>query len=513
MSLFELLKNVPASNKTYLLGPETTRLLRYTFANKNDNLDDNILNEALALKCGSDFYNKKELRQLIAAFTPKSTLHELGINNHEELKEIAKNKKKFASKLEIEVEFCLDKPKEERHNIESCVPVYGECNGTKSYPHDYQFLLKNKVINALQNEINPNILLTLPTGAGKTVLAMEVIVDLLRARKFSNTPNILWLVNKKELAEQSLVSFLEYWKQKGDHEVLARRYFGKFNNIDVIPQSSITFATYDLILNRLNDEALAELMQHCEYVFIDEAHYSYAEKYNEVLKFYKNLNKEHRILALTATPFRNDLDEFSGFKKNFKTFLQLSDVIDTGKESPIQYLQKNEYLSNVRTTKIQMRESSMQDEVYYRELHERVLEVCLNTINCNENIIIFAETKSHAIALSIFLSRKKILNGLFVQETHDVHRKKLLNDFKSKKNELNVLINHGILATGIDVPGMNAIMILREIKTPTLALQIIGRAMRGKKNGGNYTNDIYLTQSNFDFLSRFQILENLVLIN
>ena len=76
-----------------------------------------------------------------------------------------------------------------------------------------------------------------------------------------------------------------------------------------------------------------------------------------------------------------------------------------------------------------------------------------------------------------------------------------------------MLINHQILSTGIDVPGMNSIMILSKIESPSLALQIIGRAMRGEKNGGNKSNTIYLTQDNYKKLEEFELLENIVLQN
>jgi superfamily II DNA or RNA helicase len=78
---------------------------------------------------------------------------------------------------------------------------------------------------------------------------------------------------------------------------------------------------------------------------------------------------------------------------------------------------------------------------------------------------------------------------------------------------LNILINHQILSTGIDVPGMNSIIILSEINSPSLALQILGRAMRGKKNGGNEENKIFLTKENYKKLSEYHLLESIVLNN
>ncbi|WP_018128601.1 DEAD/DEAH box helicase [Balneola vulgaris] len=512
MALIDLLSNIPSSIKTQILGSETTKILRYTFANKNGVLEDDILNEALILQCGTHFFHRKKLRELIIACIPKEELSYFNTSSHSELEShVLNNKDRYADLLGIEQEFRLKMPVDERSNIEFSVPIYGENNGVKAYPHEYQLKLKKRVSDSLQNEMNPKILLTLPTGSGKTVLAMEAIIDIFRNRKFSEAPQILWLVSTKELAEQSLNSFLQFWKQKGDHKVIARRYFGNFNTIEPTSSSCITFATYDLMINRLDDKKLKKYMGNCDFMFIDEAHYSQAEVYNKVIRLYCDTNKYARILALTATPFRTDLNEFSGFKKYFKSLVQLDDVMNTDGLSPIQYLQEGKYLSKLQTTNIYEKYAHQRNEEYYKELHDRVLDVCKSVIDHKENMIIFAETKSHAVALSIYLSKKNIQNGLIVGETPDIRRKDLLSKFGDKENELNILINHGILATGIDVPGMNAIMILREIESPSLALQIVGRAMRGPKNGGNEINDVYLTQNNFNYLSKYNIIEDIVL--
>jgi superfamily II DNA or RNA helicase len=58
---------------------------------------------------------------------------------------------------------------------------------------------------------------------------------------------------------------------------------------------------------------------------------------------------------------------------------------------------------------------------------------------------------------------------------------------------------------------MNSIMILSRINSPSLALQVLGRAMRGEKNGGNLKNTIFLTKDNEVTLTNFNILEQRVL--
>ena len=56
-------------------------------------------------------------------------------------------------------------------------------------------------------------------------------------------------------------------------------------------------------------------------------------------------------------------------------------------------------------------------------------------------------------------------------------------------------------------------MILANIDSVTTALQILGRAMRGPKNGGNKSNTIYITQDNRIKLENYNLLESQALNN
>ena len=46
-------------------------------------------------------------------------------------------------------------------------------------------------------------------------------------------------------------------------------------------------------------------------------------------------------------------------------------------------------------------------------------------------------------------------------------------------------MNYGVLAEGFDAPKTRAIMVARPVYSPNLYFQMIGRGLRGPKNGGN----------------------------
>lgn len=512
MALIDLIKNLDSYTKTNLLGAETTRILRLTFTdNEFDALEDSIVNEAILVQKGSELVQNKSNRIKLLESLKKETIQNLGLRTYEELKSRYLDLGIFSREFGIESKYLVEKPLETRNRFEIVQPTHNELRHISAYPHDYQRRLKNRLLMLLNNSTNQKILTNMPTGAGKTVLAMELIVDLIRSDVNSKKSKILWIVSSKELAEQSFQSLKKLWRQKGDQPICCQRFFGEFNSIESFFYPTITFATFDLLVSRLETDYIKTLLSVTSYLFIDEAHQSEAFTYEKVLLEYQRTNPEYKIIGLTATPFRSDDSEFNHFKQNFNLFEQLSDERGDYLSSPIQYLIDHSFLSRVNFNLLNNSEGSVSEAEYYRTLNKAVMIESKQIIERKENTIIFAKSKSHAVALSIYLKQNGIENGLIIGETPDMVRKQLLQDFTNKENNLNILVNHLILSTGIDVPGMNSIMVLGEINSPSLGLQILGRAMRGPKNGGNKENTIYLTHQNYNRLSEFKLLETIVL--
>ena len=511
MSLEFLVKNLDPQTRKSLLGKETIRLLRYAFSSEDNTvLADEVSNNAILLKCGSDLVTKPSLRRsLLENNLEGKNIDELIAR----LDHYQSNKKDFITDFEIEDKYTHERPAESRTNSELIQPKYGECNGRMAYPHPYQKRIKDEIVGYINSLQYAKILTSMPTGAGKTVLAMEVLVDCLRNPKalvHSEELNILWIVDSKELAEQSLQSFKKSWTQRGDQPVNCIRYFDSFNSLDLNSNKfNVVFGTFDLVVSRLDSNDVLDLFNSLNLLVIDEAHMSGAESYGRVISKYEiKQSLNYKVLGLTATPFRNDDDHFITLKNNFSTHIQITDPVDKF-DSPIEYLQKGEYLSNFSFEILNSERGDKNDFEYFKNLHKQVILTCENLKVNGQNTIIFAQSKSHAIALSLQLTMNNFENGLIIGETPFVERSQLLKTFANKKNPMNILVNHQILSTGIDVPMMNSIMILGNIQSPVLAMQVLGRAMRGKKNGGNPNNTIYLTKDNENKLRHFKIFEAL----
>ena len=129
-------------------------------------------------------------------------------------------------------------------------------------------------------------------------------------------------------------------------------------------------------------------------------------------------------------------------------------------------------------------------------------------------------SKDHAVALNILLQDKGLKSECIVGDTSATDRIKYFNKFKTDINannnaqpkvfELNILINYNILATGIDLPRVDELYLLRKFGNETTAMQVLGRALRGQKNGGNIENKVISVKGNETKIANESDLYNLI---
>ena len=102
------------------------------------------------------------------------------------------------------------------------------------------------------------------------------------------------------------------------------------------------------------------------------------------------------------------------------------------------------------------------------------------------------EKKLSTIVFACSLKHTKLLHKICVlsgmkvvkidDKTSNQARKKIVKDFKN--NEIKIIFNYGVLSTGFDAPGTDAILIARPTTSPIIYSQMLGRGLRGPKFGG-----------------------------
>ena len=254
-------------------------------------------------------------------------------------------------------------------------------------------------------------------------------------------------------------------------------------------------------------------------MIIDEAHFSLAETYEEVISDIERNSPDIKKIGLTATPMRSEDTEFFNLKDYFNAnLIDFKDEEDNIIDDPLKYLQKKQYLANLDIEYLSIPEEDIAEDS--REFNDKVIERIQASLEEKKQIIVFAMSKDHAVALNILLQEKEIKSECIIGDTSANDRIDYFDKFKKNINEnkngqpklfeLNVLINYDILATGIDLPRVDELYLLRKFGNITTAMQVLGRALRGKKNGGNIKNKVVSIKGNKTKISNESDLYNLI---
>ena len=421
---------------------------------------------------------------------------------------ISKNKENLFKYFNLPRYFLQTKETDKRGRYLVIENKYDEKLNSLGYPHPYQ----NQVKLQLQENIKKSSskfssLIVMPTGSGKTRTAIEFMIDFIRDKRKCN---VLWAVESPELAEQSLLSFASLWQLRGDRIVKAQRCFGKFvPEFDTEDNIKIVFAGFDK-LNSLKDKShkfYTYFRSSTDLLVIDEAHFSLAETYETLISDIKNNSDNIINVGLTATPMREDDNDFMNLKQYFTNGqIDFKDDNNNIISDPIEYLQKNGYLARINPEYLKIEPENI--DQFNKKLNDEIINRVKISLEKKEQIIVFAMSKDHAIALNILFKYYKFKSECIVGETLVSDRQEFFKDFKEKK--INILVNYGILSTGIDLPKVDVLILARKFHQYTTAMQVVGRALRGEKNGGNKNNTIVSITSNRNIINDPSNLYNLI---
>ena len=240
-------------------------------------------------------------------------------------------------------------------------------------------------------------------------------------------------------------------------------------------------------------------------VVIDEAHQAIAPTYREVINTLANTGMHDALLGLTATPGRTWADieadeQLSDFFERRKVLLEIE-----GWSDPVSYLLENGYLARPKFRKLFVNASakakkridntdSLSDydadilDVLSRELDRNVAivsEIQRLISEGHKRVLFFSASVRHAEVISAVLMALEIDSYVVTGETDATGRRRIIRDFRSGRAKPIVLCNFGVLTTGFDAPSTSAAVIARPTKSLVLFSQMVGRATRGPKAGGN----------------------------
>ena len=516
-SLSKIFDNLSDPIRKKLLGSKIDKIISPYF----DRITSEQIASCLLSKYGSDLFNKKyKVFESIIMGSDKEDLLQLAkefkisVNSSNLWDEIVekldnpRNLSIFLNHYSLPEYFLARKIRDDRRISEQIILEYNQNLLSLGYPHDYQNLIKLELIERINNSSGKfSVLIAMPTGSGKTRTAIEFIIDFIRNRKKAN---ILWLVERPELAEQALQTFKTLWLLRGDRELTVHRYYNKFTpSINFDKNINLVFSAFKKINGekKKNSSLFNSIKSKTHLLVIDEAHYALAETYDDIISSIKKNSEDIITVGLTATPMRPDDTEFYGLKDYFNNLvIDFKDNNDKIIENPLLYLQEKGYLAQIEVEYLTINSDELKEESI--DFNHKVIERIKSSVSENKQIIVFAMSKDHAVALDILLKHQNIKSSCIIGDTLIQERQVFFKEFQNKK--INVLINFDILSTGIDLPKIDELFLLRKFGQLTTAMQVLGRALRGKENGGNEKNKVISIINNKEKIHNPNDLYNLI---
>ena len=195
---------------------------------------------------------------------------------------------------------------------------------------DFQNNLKSQIGEVLRrsNSRDNRCILRLPTGAGKTRIAAEGIINYWRSKP-DGVKWIMWIANTEELCEQAIQCFRQMWEEFGEEDVrlgLHRVWDGRPIPDPAYDGIIIAGISQLLSLSRYSDpereDEVSRVSDGLGLVVIDEAHHATARSYGTVLKSleitrYPDGSDQVPLIGLTATPFRTSEEETERLRRMF----------------------------------------------------------------------------------------------------------------------------------------------------------------------------------------------------
>lgn len=348
------------------------------------------------------------------------------------------------------------------------------------------------------------VLVHMPTGSGKTRTLMRVICDHLNA----TAPTlVIWLAYSEELCEQALTEFSTAWSFLGNRPLNAARFWGP-HNLDVATLDDGFLVaglskTYNAAVSHI--PWIKRLASKTTLIIIDEAHQAIAPTYSTVLNALESTNRDTTLIGLTATPGRSSLANEEDERLADFFFRQKVTLEIPASANPINSLVDQGYLArptfekldhdgHLSLTHAERHRITSELDIPPAILHrlagdeQRNLKLLVrlqDLTHRHSRIICFAATVDHARLLATVLQARGTEAYAITGTTPADERKRILTVFNSESTNPIILCNYGVLTTGFDAPKTSCAVIARPTKSVVLFSQMVGRAIRGPRAGGN----------------------------
>ena len=406
-----------------------------------------------------------------------------------------------------------------------------EVDGPYSLPelHGYQRKIVDKVrelIRSSDSIVEHRGMISMPTGSGKTRVAVQSIVEAIREDGFN--AGILWVADRDELCEQAVEAWREVWASEGIQRSqlrISRMWGGQPTPLATTDRHVIVATIQTLYTKIARQPDMYEFLSGFKLLVFDEAHRSVAPSFTSVMQELGltrwRRDNEPFLIGLTATPYRgrdereterlvnrygsNRLDEdafLSDDPDDVIRELQAMQVLARADHATIEggsfHLTGSELKLSASVPWLpQSVEERIASDI---ERTRRIVGAYRTQVSPDWPTLIFATSVEHARTVAALLTSKGISARAVSADTDTSIRRRIVEQFRS--GEIKVLVNYGIFREGFDAPKTRAIIVARPVYSPNMYFQMIGRGLRGVKNGGNDRCLILNVSDNIDNFQR-----------
>lgn len=381
-----------------------------------------------------------------------------------------------------------------------------EVDGPSEFPalHDYQEQLARGLFQLLDNRTPQRGMLSLPTGAGKTRVTAEGVIRWIRERGNPNGP-VLWIAQTEELCEQAVQSWKFVWSKVGAEVPLAISRLWSSNEATPVDGRPHLVVATDAKLQICLASDNYDWLRDTALVIVDEAHVAISRRYTEILE---GLGLTHQrtgrhLVGLTATPYRNNEELTRRLVQRFGTRLDAG-VFNGDLADAIGQLQSLGVLAEVRHRElagatIQLNADELSRSQQFAgllpkgaeqrladdpERNQRIVDE-IAAMPADWPVLVFATSVAHAKFLAAKLEDRDIRASAIDSATPTAERRKKIDDFR--RGRIRVITNYGVLTQGFDAPATRAVVVARPTYSANIYQQMIGRGLRGPRNGGKET--------------------------
>ncbi|UKA12950.1 DEAD/DEAH box helicase [Photobacterium damselae] len=315
-----------------------------------------------------------------------------------------------------------------------------------------------------------NPLLVLPTGAGKSIIAAQIVSDAI-SFAYERPIRVLVVTHQKELIEQNYEKFTSLRP-----DVQTGIYSAGIGRKDC--NSQVLFAGVQSIYNKTDIGGF-------DLVVVDECHTipkSGDGRYKQLFERLQADRPHCRVIGLTATPFRlgsgflhkGENALFSGIASE----VTIIELLELGFLSPVVTYKPAFTVSmdGVKKTAGEYNAKQATARMMENNHTERALNDVIEKGSSRRSWLLFCMSIEHAEQCGRYLQSKGILCAIITGKTPKKERESILQGFKS--GYIQAVANVGVLTTGFDAPNIDLVVMLRPTESTALYLQMVGRGLR-----------------------------------